>query len=147
MQLEHAVFHLMRRVLQDHGARWQAGLPQLTKPQYAALSAIDEKPGIEQTALGRTAAIDKATLAAMLARLEQRELVERSVDGADRRRRVLHLTAEGRRVLAESTRLAERINGELLSRLTPAEAGQLRDLLTRLAADETGELAPPPEQE
>jgi len=146
VQLEHAVFHLMRRVLQDHGARWQAGLPQLTKPQYAALTAIDDKPGIEQTALGRTAAIDKATLAAMLTRLEQRGLVERSVDGADRRRRVLHLTDEGRRLLAESTRLADRINGELLSRLTREESDRLRDLLGKLAADETGELAPPPER-
>lgn len=143
--LEHVVFHLMRRVLQDHGARWQSELPQLTKPQYAALTAIDEHPGIEQTALGRRAAIDKATLAAMLARLEQRALIERTVDSYDRRRRVLHLTADGRRVLADSHRLAEKINGGMLQRLTATEADQLRELLAKLAADESGELAAPPE--
>ncbi|MCA1227255.1 MarR family winged helix-turn-helix transcriptional regulator [Saccharopolyspora sp. 6M] len=145
MQLESAVFHLMRRVLQDHGARWQARSPQLTKPQYAALTAIDEAPGIEQAALGRRAAIDKATLAAMLARLEQRGLVARTIDRYDRRRRVLELTDEGRRVLRETTALADEINSTALDRLSAEESDRLRQLLTKLAADETGELAPPPE--
>ncbi|MFR9729742.1 MarR family winged helix-turn-helix transcriptional regulator [Saccharopolyspora sp. MS10] len=145
MELESAVFHLMRRVIQDHGARWLARSPELTKPQYAALTVIDRSPGIEQAALGRRAAIDKATLAAMLTRLEQRELVARTVDRQDRRRRVLELTDEGRRVLRETDELAEEVNASLLDRLTAEESDSLRTLLAKLAADETGELAPPPE--
>lgn len=145
MQLENAVFHLMRRVIQDHGARWQARSPELTKPQYAALTAIDETPGIEQAALGRRAAIDKATLAAMLTRLEQRGLVVRSVDHYDRRRRQLELTADGRRVLRDTTALANSINTGMLDRLSPEESDRLRELLAKLAADDAGDLAPPAE--
>ena len=145
MELESAVFHLMRRVIQDHGARWLARSPELTKPQYAALTAIDQDPGIEQAVLGRRAAIDKATLAAMLTRLEQRRLVARTVDRQDRRRRVLELTDEGRRVLRETDELAEEVNDSLLERLSPEESDALRELLAKLAADESGELAPPPE--
>ena len=73
--LHRQTFHLMRRVLQEHGAHWQTRLPQLTKPQYAVLRAIGERPGIEQTAVGTAAGIDKATLAAVLLRLEQRDLI------------------------------------------------------------------------
>lgn len=72
MEPDNAVFHLLRRTLQEHSANWQARLLQLTKPQYAVLRAVDQHPGLEQVAVGQHAAIDKATLASLLLRLEQR---------------------------------------------------------------------------
>ena len=47
-------------------------------------------------------AMDRTTLTANLKPLERRELVETSHDGADRRVRLLSLTAAGRAVLAEA---------------------------------------------
>lgn len=137
MKLDSAVFHLMRRALQEHGASWQNRLPRLTKPQYAVLHAIREAPGIEQATLGQRAAIDKATLASLLLRLEQRELIERIVDSTDRRRRRLHLTTEGSSELHASTPVADAVDADMLSRLSPGEREQLHALLGKLApADE-----------
>jgi hypothetical protein len=34
------VFHLMRRVLQRHGAHWSAALPEMTKTQWAVLRVV-----------------------------------------------------------------------------------------------------------
>ncbi|WP_019854256.1 MarR family winged helix-turn-helix transcriptional regulator [Actinopolyspora mortivallis] len=132
MELDAAVFHLLRRALQEHTAAWQAHLPELTKPQYAVLRAVDQQPGIEQTAVGQHAAIDKATLASLLLRLEQRGLLSRTVDSGDRRRRQLHLTELGRETLRHANSVAESVNGSMLARLDEDEREQLRRLLRKL---------------
>lgn len=136
VDLDNAVFHLLRRVLQEHGASWQARLPRLTKPQYAVLHAIGETPGIEQAALRHRAAIDKATLASLLVRMEQRGLIERTVDSEDRRHRLLRLTADGSAELAASIPVADSVDADMLDRLTLAEREQLHALLGKLAAAE-----------
>ncbi|NHD15505.1 MULTISPECIES: MarR family transcriptional regulator [unclassified Actinopolyspora] len=146
MELDAAVFHLLRRTLQEHNANWQAQIPELTKPQYAVLRAVDEHPGIEQAAVGQQAAIDKATLASLLPRLEQRGLLSRAVDSGDRRRRLLHLTEPGREVLLRADSVAESVNGAMLARLSGAEREQLRHLLRKLA-DEPGGSTTPDQQE
>ncbi|MBB5158384.1 MarR family winged helix-turn-helix transcriptional regulator [Saccharopolyspora phatthalungensis] len=133
MELDKAVFHLMRRAMQEHTASWQSHLPHLTKPQYAVLTAIREQPGIEQAQLGHRAAIDKATLASLLMRMEQRGLIRRTVDDADRRRRLLQLTDVGRAELRAVAPVADAVDIELLERLTPAERTELHRLLGKLA--------------
>ncbi|MEU6265002.1 MarR family winged helix-turn-helix transcriptional regulator [Saccharopolyspora shandongensis] len=133
MELDNAVFHLMRRAMQEHTSSWQSRLPHLTKPQYAVLNAIRANPGIEQAQLGHRAAIDKATLASLLVRMEQRGLVHRTVDDADRRRRLLRLTPIGEAELRAVEPIADRVDIELLDRLTSDERAELLRLLDKLA--------------
>ncbi|GAA4669669.1 MULTISPECIES: MarR family winged helix-turn-helix transcriptional regulator [Amycolatopsis] len=131
-RVDEAVFHLMRRVLQEHGARWQARLPNLTKPQYAVLVVIDEGEEVDQATVGQQAAIDKATLAGLMLRMEQRGLITRTV-GTDRRRRILRLTDAGREALHAAKQVADAVNGSMLSRLDAEEHERLRALLAKLA--------------
>ncbi|MFF4752114.1 MarR family winged helix-turn-helix transcriptional regulator [Streptomyces sp. NPDC002514] len=131
-EMHSKTFHLMRRVLQEHGAHWQGRLPHLTKPQYAVLRAVGEQPGIEQSAVAVSAGIDKATLAAVLLRLEQRGLIIRTVDLADRRRRLVHLTEEGDQEIRQTFPVAAEVDAALLDRLTPKERTQLQHLLAKL---------------
>jgi DNA-binding MarR family transcriptional regulator len=133
VELDKAVFHLMRRAMQEHTSNWQSRLPHLTKPQYAVLNAIRANPGIEQAQLGHRAAIDKATLASLLLRMEQRGLIRRSVDEGDRRRRLLQLTELGKAELRAVTPVADAVDVELLERLTSAERTELHRLLGKLA--------------
>lgn len=99
MHLRKEAFHLLRQLFQQHTSRWQSELPELTKPQYAVMRAIQEQPGIEQVALTDAAVSTKATLAEMLSRMESRGLVRRENDPADKRRRFLYLTLEGESLL------------------------------------------------
>lgn len=131
-ELYRKTLHLMRRVLQEHGAHWQTRLPQLTKPQYAVLRAVRESPGIEQSAVAAVAGIDKATLAAVLLRLEQRGLLGRTVDATDRRRRLLRLTDAGMHEVRRALPVAAEVDAYLLDRLDPAEREQLHHLLTKI---------------
>jgi DNA-binding MarR family transcriptional regulator len=127
-------FHLMRRALQEHNAQWQVRLPDLTKPQYAALRAVGEQPGIEQSAVAAVAGIDKATLAVLLLRLEERGLISRAVDPADRRRRLVYLTEAGEQEIRTIVPIAAEVDNHLLARLTPKECDVLQELLTKLTA-------------
>lgn len=130
--LEDELFHVLRLVLQDHAAAWQAAGPQVTKPQYAVLLAVDRTPGIEQSALGGAAVATKATLAEMLQRMERHGLIERVGDPRDRRRRYVHLTERGAEVLRESRQIAGRVNGEFARELSVPEREQLLALLRRM---------------
>ncbi|MGQ7109755.1 hypothetical protein ACUOFC_07910, partial [Escherichia sp. TWPC-MK] len=40
MALRNKAFHQLRQLFQQHTARWQHELPDLTKPQYAVMRAI-----------------------------------------------------------------------------------------------------------
>ncbi|MEK6437880.1 MarR family winged helix-turn-helix transcriptional regulator [Pseudonocardia sp. T1-2H] len=126
------LFHVMRVVFQEHTARWSAALPELTKPQFAVLSAIAASPGIEQSALTVAAASSKATLAEMLGRLEARGLLTRTVDPGDSRRRFVSLTDEGRGVVSRAEPVADRIRDSMLSELSLEERATLLDLLRRI---------------
>lgn len=132
--LRSKTFHLMRRALQEHNSHWQARLPHLTKPQYAALRAVGRQPGIEQSAVAAAAGIDKATLADVLFRLERRGLITRAVDTADRRRRLIRLTDEGEREIRAVLPVAAEVDALLLDRLTPSERDRLQRLLAKLTA-------------
>ncbi len=42
MELRNEAFHLLRQLFQQHTARWQQALPDLTKPQYAVMRSVAE---------------------------------------------------------------------------------------------------------
>ncbi|EPJ3206117.1 MarR family transcriptional regulator [Salmonella enterica subsp. enterica serovar Derby] len=132
MELRNTAFHLLRQLFQKHTARWQHALPELTKPQYAVMRAIAERPGIEQVDLTEAAVSTKATLAEMLSRMESRGLVKREHDPADKRRRFVYLTPEGDALLTHVTQLGDSIDNEFLGRLSAQEREQFTYLVRKM---------------
>lgn len=96
------------------------------------MRAIADKPGIEQVALMEAAVSTKATLAEMLARMENRGLVRREHDTADKRRRFVWLTAEGEKVLAAAIPIGDSVDEEFLGRLSAEE----KELFMQLGAQD-----------
>jgi MarR family transcriptional regulator, temperature-dependent positive regulator of motility len=127
-----AVFHLMRRVLQRHGARWSAALPEMTKAQWAVLRAVADNSRSDQNTIGEQTAIDKATLVPLIARLVDRGWMMREIDPDDRRRRLLRLTDAGRTALAHATPIVAAIDAAALDDLRTVDRARLRALLNRL---------------
>lgn len=132
MELRHEAFHLLRQLFQQHTARWQQALPELTKPQYAVMRSIAEHPGIEQVALTEVAVSTKATLAEMLSRMEARGLVRREQDPADKRRRFVFLTPVGEAALNISIPLGNGVDDEFLGRLSAEEREQFTTLIRKM---------------
>ena len=135
MELRQEAFHLLRQLFQQHTARWQHALPELTKPQYAVLRSIAENPGIEQVALTEVAVSTKATLAEMLSRMEARGLVKREHDPADKRRRFVFLTPEGEALLASCKSIDNDVDEAFLGRLSNDERAQFSALVKKMMRD------------
>src|SRR5262245_50824476 len=67
-------------------------LTSLQAGVLAYLNNVDGEPGIDQNGLAARLGIDRASTSAIVEEVEARGLVERRVNGADRRARLLRLT-------------------------------------------------------
>ncbi|MFG2722168.1 MarR family winged helix-turn-helix transcriptional regulator [Streptomyces sp. NPDC048416] len=99
-------------VLESHGlAMWA----------YSVLLHLEDGPVRTQLALAQSIGADKTRIIGVLDDLEQRGLIARRPDPADRRVRLLSLTPEGRR-LRDAVQLAIQAREEhLLARLPAAD--------------------------
>ena len=113
------------RSLRESGLRW---------PEYAVLHHLDAQGPIAQRDLALALRIQPSNLVALLDQLEERELLARSPDPADRRRHRVELTAAGRRAVKRAREATRRAESDLLGPLSTAERRQFRALLVRLTA-------------
>ena len=99
---------------------------------YRILSALEQWGAESQAALGRDTGIDPSDMTAALVELEGRELVERRVDPAHRRRNIVTITASGARMLRDLDRVIDGVQTALLAPLNEAERRQFTELLGRV---------------
>ena len=78
------------------------------------------------------AAMDKVQVSRAIARLTQKELVERATDAADRRRSALRLTRRGQATHDAIVPLARALEAQLLAGLAAADLARLDRLLSAL---------------
>jgi len=104
----------------------------LTQKQCATLQLIGGNPGVSQVDLASTLGTDRATMMAMIDRLEQRGFVIRKRSTADRRRQELNLTAAGEAMLTKAKQTIAKHERNFTSRFTPQELTALVDALTRI---------------
>ncbi|MDD7965266.1 MarR family winged helix-turn-helix transcriptional regulator [Actinomycetospora lemnae] len=107
----------------------------LTPPQTGLLRAIAGAPGSSQQALADRLGTPATRLVALVDGLEERGLVERRRNPADRRLHAVHLTDAGTALLADIGRVAREHDDDLLAALDPGERARLRELLAKVAAD------------
>jgi MarR family transcriptional regulator, lower aerobic nicotinate degradation pathway regulator len=99
----------------------------------SVLVVIDAEGPMSQRALGRRLRIDKSPMVGLLDDLERLGLAERRRSEADRRIQAVHLTRQGRVVLAHVMEIADAENARTFEVLDDDERAQLHDLLLRVA--------------
>ncbi|HTG39442.1 MarR family winged helix-turn-helix transcriptional regulator [Sphingomonas sp.] len=108
---------------------------ELTQKQVAAMWLVDNHPDIAQSTLAKRMRMDRATMMAIVNRLEARGYLSRGRSATDGRKQTLNLTDEGRRALA-TAKVAVRAHEDWLkARYSPAEVETLIALLTRLHSE------------
>jgi DNA-binding MarR family transcriptional regulator len=100
--------------------------------EFGVIVRIHDTPGLDQNSLAEWMALDRTSISALVFRLEQQGLVERAVNGADRRARVLRLTRAGRALHDRMRTKSEAAQQRILSVLAPAERRAFIDMLTRV---------------
>src|SRR5919201_1547620 len=88
---------------------------------YAILLVLDEGSRETQGAIADTLGYDRGQLVGLLDELEEQGLVERRRDTHDRRRHIVRITADGRRMLRRLRALARQIEDDFLAPLTEQE--------------------------
>src|SRR6266852_9480830 len=104
----------------------------LTPLQWTTLACIDRIPGIDQRRLAEAVGIVPVNAGQVVDQLEALGLVDRRMNGADRRVRELHLTARGARLRRRLIPKNLAANDRVLAPLAPDERVLFLDLLVRV---------------
>jgi DNA-binding MarR family transcriptional regulator len=107
---------------------------ELEPREFALLRAVADAEGQSQQAIGERLQIPPSRMVAFVDALEERSLIERRHNPEDRRTRALHLTKNGRALLARAFTLAAGLERDLCAELSTAERDQLLALLPRVGA-------------
>jgi DNA-binding MarR family transcriptional regulator len=96
---------------------------------------------LSQRDLGARLGVDPSVLVALLNALEDRDLVRRRRDPADRRRHIVEITDQGAAAVTKLDAAIARVEDELFADLTLHERDTLHSLLARVRTTHAGACA------
>ena len=136
MSLQKVPGHLIRRAQQISVAVFmdETDGEDVTPVQFAMLNTLADQSGVDQVTLASMVGFGPATSGSVISRLESKGWVRRQEDPGDRRRKLLSITAEGRRVVQRLQRQVDRVQDRILEPLSATEGRQLVRLLAKLVA-------------
>ncbi|WP_417686296.1 MarR family winged helix-turn-helix transcriptional regulator [Roseibium sp.] len=147
LEIQGMAGHLIRRLNQISVSifadRMAAAGHDITSVQFAALSAVNAMPGVDQATLAGQIAYDRATIGGVVDRLVQKGLIDRRVSPSDRRARQLRLTEAGMQLVDEITPIVWALQSDILGGLSEEETQQMLTLL-RKATDAGNSLSRAP---
>lgn len=140
--------YLLRQAAAAHRLKVERALADLrvTPPQFALLTMLAAYPGLSGADLARLALLTPQTVSVILANLERMGLVARRPHAVHGRIRQVEVTAAGRDLLARCRERVQALERRLVEDLPAAEEKAIRRWLVRLALDDEGRPAAPPER-
>lgn len=117
----------------------------LTPLQFAVVACLNKRngePGIDQNGLAARLGVERSHVSLLVEELGKRGLVERRVNGADRRARILRLTPKGDGMFDRLRSQNTAANARVLDPLTAKERELLFDLLIRVIKQNTAYARP-----
>lgn len=131
-QLRDVILRLNRRLRQARP------VGDLTMTQVSALLSIDLSGALTPRELADVERVQPPTMTKIVAKLEERGLVQRAPHPTDGRQVILSVTPEGRGMLAAHQRAREEWLTQRIAALTPEERDAVRraaEILDKLARD------------
>jgi DNA-binding MarR family transcriptional regulator len=106
----------------------------LSPYHHAVLALLEEDPRETQAMIADALGYDRSHLVGMLDELEERGLIARRRDPADRRRHLVSLTPEGKRVSTRLRAIVKRVDDDFFAPLDAEQRETLKSLLQELAS-------------
>ena len=125
--------HVSQAVAQLYGDRFQ-----ITRAEWRVLAALGANNGMAAKDIGAYSTLDKMQVSRAVARLEEGGLITRATDDADRRAKILTLTASGRTLFQKIVPLARAREDYLLEDLDPQERAVLERAMAKVLARAQG---------
>jgi DNA-binding MarR family transcriptional regulator len=104
----------------------------LTQKQVSVLWLVDDHPGIAQTDLAQRLRMDRATVMAIVNRLQDRKYLVRGRSLTDGRKQTLDLLPGGAKALGEAKTAIRAHENWLKQRFTDKEIARLIEMLARI---------------
>jgi DNA-binding MarR family transcriptional regulator len=139
-ELKSSPVHLLRRCSQFADDLFDAETrgSDLTPRQLTVLIAADAQDGASQTALVSATGIDRSTLADIVARMIQRDLLARKRTESDARANAVRVTAKGARALKGALNAMGRVEKRLLAKIPASKRAEFLRHLILIAAQADG---------
>ncbi len=100
--------------------------------QYSLLTAIDEHGEMDQNTLALKLGLERTSVAEVIPRLMDRGLLNRRQNEADKRFKLVNLTAEGQRLLDDMREAVERAHEKTINAVPVEQQQQLLEILSAL---------------
>jgi DNA-binding MarR family transcriptional regulator len=105
------------------------------RPRHViALTLLSERGPMTQHSVGAALSLDPSNVVGLLNELEERGLITRRRDPADRRRHIVEVSATGADELAQAYAQLKRVEDELFKTLTSDQRATMHDLLAYAVA-------------
>lgn len=104
----------------------------LRPAEYSVITLVNANPNINQKRLSEAINVSPPNLATLLDRLEQRGLLARVRNPADKRSQTLVLTPEGQRLCRKADKTVQELELEATAMLSDEERGELLRLLQKV---------------
>lgn len=128
-----SLLHLVRRAGQRSTACWNACVDTgLSAVQYAILVVLAEQGSSDQQTLGNRAGFDKATGTYVIDHMSKNGLLSVVTDAANRRRKLVTMTAQGEAMLALMIEQAKAAEKQMTVDLDAHDIAELKRLLGKL---------------
>ena len=127
---------LIRRMYQIHVALFieECREERITPVQYSVLTALEQLGTMDQATLSRAVALDRTTVADVVARLEGRKLLKRRPSPTDGRMMLASIADAGRTLLARLEIAASRASSRTIAALPAKERRAFIQSLKHLIA-------------
>lgn len=106
----------------------------LTIPEWRVIAILGRFPGLSAVEVAERTLMDKVAVSRAVTKLVKSGRIDRQFADADRRRSILNLSDEGRRVHDDIAPLALKFERDLLQGLDEDETEQLNGIMDRLLA-------------
>lgn len=106
----------------------------LSIPEWRVIAILGRFPGLSAVEVAERTLMDKVAVSRAVTKLIKNGRIDREFADADRRRSILNLSEEGRRVHDEVAPLALQFERELLAGLDDDEREKLNSIMDRLMA-------------
>ncbi len=127
--------HLLRRCHQISVALFHDECADfdITPLQFAVLKTLIENGSQDQATIGGTAALDRTTVAVVIQKLMERQLVRRVQSTKDKRSKIVSATERGKRLLSDVAQSVMIAQERTMSPLSHTESAEFIRLLRKMA--------------